>query len=192
MEPDTLGREAAPPVPTPIRGGQTPRGRCYASSSNTGAANIKRFKSGLSEIQKGRHLAFVRKPQPRTGAANFRGTRYAGCNARNSLTRLIRASTCGRRADPGAWAFAGLAVGHAAAALFHHFVLRDEVLESMAPVIAMARPKQELATGHIVPETLSGINATHLRSCSRDAATATSRRNATMRRIRPPSPSHHF
>ena len=56
----------------------------------------------------------------------------------------------------GAWAFAGLAVGHAAAALFHHFVLRDEVLESMAPVIAMARPKQELATSHIVPETLSG------------------------------------
>ncbi len=27
---------------------------------------------------------------------------------------------------------------------------------------------------------------------SRDAATATSRRNATMRRIRPASPSHHF
>jgi len=46
--------------------------------------------------------------------------------------------------------------GHAAAALFHHFVLRDEVLESMAPVIAMARPKQELATSHIVPVTLSG------------------------------------
>ena len=53
-------------------------------------------------------------------------------------------------------ALAGLAVGHAAAALFHHFVLRDEVLESMAPVIAMARPKQELAISHIVPETLSG------------------------------------
>jgi cytochrome b561 len=46
----------------------------------------------------------------------------------------------------GAWALAGLAVGHAAAALFHHFVLRDDVLESMAPVIAMARPKQELAS----------------------------------------------
>jgi cytochrome b561/phosphohistidine phosphatase SixA len=56
----------------------------------------------------------------------------------------------------GAWALAGLVVGHAAAALFHHFVLRDYVLESMAPVIAMARPKQELATGHIVPETRSG------------------------------------
>src|SRR5262245_23408780 len=54
----------------------------------------------------------------------------------------------------GAWALAGLAVGHAAAALFHHFVLRDDVLESMAPAIAMARPKRELATGHIVPETL--------------------------------------
>jgi cytochrome b561 len=54
----------------------------------------------------------------------------------------------------GAWALAGLAVGHAAAALFHHFVLHDDVLECMAPVIAMARPKQ--ATGTIVPETLSG------------------------------------
>ena len=54
----------------------------------------------------------------------------------------------------GAWAFVCLVVGHAAAALFHHFVLRDDVLESMAPAIAMSRPKQELATGHVVPETL--------------------------------------
>ncbi|MGE5166939.1 MAG: cytochrome b [Sphingobacteriales bacterium] len=54
----------------------------------------------------------------------------------------------------GAWALAGLVVGHAAAALFHHFVLRDDVLESMAPVIAMARPNQELATDHTVTETL--------------------------------------
>jgi hypothetical protein len=33
-------------------------------------------------------------------------------------------------------------------------VLRDDVLESMAPAIAMARPKQGAATGHIVSETL--------------------------------------
>ena len=50
----------------------------------------------------------------------------------------------------GAWALATLAVGHAAVALFHHFVLRDDVLECMAPVIAKARPKQELATDYIV------------------------------------------
>jgi len=50
----------------------------------------------------------------------------------------------------GAWALAALAVGHAAVALFHHFVLRDDVLECMAPVIARARPKQELATDYIV------------------------------------------
>jgi cytochrome b561 len=50
----------------------------------------------------------------------------------------------------GAWALAALAVGHAAVALFHHFVLRDDVLECMAPVIAKARPKQELATDYIV------------------------------------------
>jgi cytochrome b561 len=54
----------------------------------------------------------------------------------------------------GAWAFACLVVGHAAAALFHHFVLRNDVLESMAPAIAMARPKQKPATGHIDSETL--------------------------------------
>ena len=41
-EPGTLGREAVPLVPTPIRGGRTLRERCYASSSNTGAADIQR------------------------------------------------------------------------------------------------------------------------------------------------------
>ena len=49
----------------------------------------------------------------------------------------------------GAWALAALAVGHAAVALFH-FVLRDDVLECMAPVIAKACPKQELATDYII------------------------------------------
>jgi cytochrome b561 len=39
----------------------------------------------------------------------------------------------------GACAFGALILGHAAAALFHHFVLRDDVLECMAPVIATAR-----------------------------------------------------
>ncbi|MGB9387678.1 MAG: cytochrome b [Pseudolabrys sp.] len=92
----------------------------------------------------------------------------------------------------GAWALAGLAVGHAAAALFHHFVLRDDVLESMAPVIAMARPKQELASGRIFPKRFRGIKATLLRSCSRGAATATNRRSATTDRTSPASPSHHF
>ena len=33
----------------------------------------------------------------------------------------------------GAWALAILITGHAAAALFHHFVVRDDVLECMAP-----------------------------------------------------------
>ena len=51
----------------------------------------------------------------------------------------------------GAWALAALALGHAAVALFHHFVLRDDVLECMAPVIATARPRQELAPDYIVP-----------------------------------------
>jgi cytochrome b561 len=50
----------------------------------------------------------------------------------------------------GAWVLAALAGGHAPLALFHHFVLRDDVLERMAPVIAKARPKQELATNYII------------------------------------------
>jgi cytochrome b561 len=46
----------------------------------------------------------------------------------------------------GAWALAVLTVGHAAAALFHHFVLRDDVLECMAPVI-QRRTHNRLRTG---------------------------------------------
>jgi cytochrome b561 len=39
----------------------------------------------------------------------------------------------------GAWTFAALIAGHAAAAFVHHFILRDDVLECMAPAIAPAR-----------------------------------------------------
>jgi cytochrome b561 len=53
----------------------------------------------------------------------------------------------------GAWALAGLVVAHAVAALFHHFVLRDDVLACMAPVVARERLEQEPTTGSIVPET---------------------------------------
>jgi Prokaryotic cytochrome b561 len=72
----------------------------------------------------------------------------------------------------GAWALAALAVGHAAAALFHHFVLRDDVLECMAPVM------QRHVPGGSSPSVISvrsevysrkkcirGIKATHFRSC---------------------------
>jgi len=51
----------------------------------------------------------------------------------------------------GAWAFAALVAGHAAAALVHHFVLRDDVLKCMAPAIAPARrhpeQRESLETG---------------------------------------------
>jgi len=43
----------------------------------------------------------------------------------------------------GAWALAALSVSHAAAALFHHFVLRDDVLECMAPVIQRHVPNRQ-------------------------------------------------
>ena len=42
----------------------------------------------------------------------------------------------------GAWALAALVVGHAAAALFHQFVLRDDVLARMAPVIGQHVPRR--------------------------------------------------
>ena len=51
----------------------------------------------------------------------------------------------------GAWAIAALVVGHAAAALFHHFMLRDDVLECMAPAIRRPDSSGRLVTGHIVP-----------------------------------------
>jgi cytochrome b561 len=46
----------------------------------------------------------------------------------------------------GAWALAILITGHAAAALFHHFVLRDDVLACMAPVIRRHAPDSSTIT----------------------------------------------
>jgi cytochrome b561 len=49
----------------------------------------------------------------------------------------------------GAWVLGALVVGHAAVALFHHFVLRDDVLACMAPLIAPPRPEREPATERV-------------------------------------------
>src|SRR5262249_17257022 len=43
----------------------------------------------------------------------------------------------------GAWTLGTLAAGHAAVALFHYFVLRDDVLQCMAPVITKAGRRQQ-------------------------------------------------
>jgi cytochrome b561 len=43
----------------------------------------------------------------------------------------------------GAWALGLLIIGHAVAALIHHFVLRDDVLHCMAPVITTKRQMHE-------------------------------------------------
>ena len=57
----------------------------------------------------------------------------------------------------GAWALAVLTVSHAAAALFHHFVLRDDVLECMAPVVHRGGSSRNApATSSSCPETRSG------------------------------------
>jgi cytochrome b561 len=46
----------------------------------------------------------------------------------------------------GACTFGALLMGHAAAALYHHFVLRDDVLHCMAPAISAARPEPKYLT----------------------------------------------
>jgi cytochrome b561 len=46
--------------------------------------------------------------------------------------------------EVGAWALAALIAHHAVAALIHHFVLRDDVLECMAPMIATQRSASKL------------------------------------------------
>ena len=49
----------------------------------------------------------------------------------------------------GAWVLAALALGHAGAALFHHFVLRDDVLACMAPVVAKTPSGKPAITAQI-------------------------------------------
>jgi superoxide oxidase len=79
----------------------------------------------------------------------------------------------------GAWALGALVGGHAAVALIHHFALRDDVLQRMAPVTTTARRAQRFSLGHVVGEPSSpadiaksastvvfqGIKQIHSRSC---------------------------
>jgi len=46
----------------------------------------------------------------------------------------------------GAWCLIGLVSLHASAALFHHFVRRDDVLETMAPILRRKRELDPAAT----------------------------------------------
>jgi cytochrome b561 len=50
----------------------------------------------------------------------------------------------------GAYAFGALVIGHAGAALFHHFVLRDDVLQCMAPVMTTEQPDRDYLSGGII------------------------------------------
>jgi cytochrome b561 len=82
----------------------------------------------------------------------------------------------------GAWALAALAVSHAAAALFHHFVLRDDVLECMAPPIRRYVPSRSAQPAtSFRPETHSGNKGNSLavlRTRRSDADEAAKRRHA--------------
>jgi cytochrome b561 len=46
----------------------------------------------------------------------------------------------------GAWCLIGLVSLHASAALFHHFIRRDDVLQTMAPVLRRKRERDPAAT----------------------------------------------
>jgi len=56
----------------------------------------------------------------------------------------------------GAWALAALALGHAAAALFHHVVLRDDVLARMAPVMQRRVTRDLAGAALFQPEHSAG------------------------------------
>lgn len=50
----------------------------------------------------------------------------------------------------GAYALGALVIGHAGVALFHHFVLRDDVLQCMAPVMTTERPNRDYPSGGVI------------------------------------------
>ena len=50
----------------------------------------------------------------------------------------------------GARAMGALVAGHAAAALIHHFILHDDVLQCMAPVITTERHNDEVFSGGVI------------------------------------------
>jgi superoxide oxidase len=55
----------------------------------------------------------------------------------------------------GAAALGTLAAGHAAAALFHYVVLRDDVLQCMAPIITATERDQKFPSGRVARERSS-------------------------------------
>jgi cytochrome b561 len=50
----------------------------------------------------------------------------------------------------GAWSLGALVLGHATAALFHHFVLRNDTLECMAPAIRVFGRNRQFALERII------------------------------------------
>jgi cytochrome b561 len=92
--------------------------------------------------------------QPATGLGDslFRGQGFALFMWR--IPQLIPADPALRASfyfahQLGACLFGVLVAGHAAAALVHHFILRDDVLQCMAPMITQ-RPKPELLSGGVI------------------------------------------
>jgi cytochrome b561 len=93
------------------------------------------------------YALLLSQPATGLGATLLRGRPFAIFLGR--IPQLMTEETALRAAfhlahQIGAWALGGLVAGHAAAALIHHFVLRDDVLQCMAPGITTERHKQEL------------------------------------------------
>jgi len=93
--------------------------------------------------------------QPATGLAHtlFRGHQFALYFW--SIPPLVPTDAALRDAFMlahrlGAYAFGALIIGHAGASLFHHFVLRDDVLQCMAPVMTTERPNRDYVSGGII------------------------------------------
>jgi cytochrome b561 len=102
--------------------------------------------------------------QPATGLGDtlFRGRGFALFLWR--IPQLVPADPALRASfyfahQLGACLLGVLVAGHAAAALFHHFILRDDVLQCMAPVMTREQHEQEFLPGRVIQRQIGNIAA---------------------------------
>ena len=124
-------------------------------------AKLPPFPLNMPEVQQwlakaseyGLYALLLVQPATGLGETLFRGRQFAIFLWR--VPQLIPENTALLAAFDlahkfGAWALGVLILGHATAALIHHFVLRDDVLQCMAPAIATERHKREFLVGRVI------------------------------------------
>jgi cytochrome b561 len=124
-------------------------------------AKLPPFPSDMTKIHRnivkaseyGLYALLVSQPATGLGATLLRGRPFGIFLGR--IPQLMPEDTALRAAfhlahQIGAWALGALVAGHAAAALIHHFVLRDDVLHCMAPAIATGRHKREFSAARAI------------------------------------------